>query len=125
MSEFKEYPIYKKRDGKSFEKVSYIFADSFEKAKKEFAIKMTNDNHNLSNNIQWLDKDADKVPETGWYDLDASWFGFTHPDNGDETEGEPDYANATHLELLCSEEVIKKGFDTWSEDVYTWELRED
>ena len=37
MSNFKEYPIYKKRDGQSFEYVSYIFADSFDDAKKQFA----------------------------------------------------------------------------------------
>jgi hypothetical protein len=121
---FKEYPIYKKRDGQSFQYVSYIYADSFDNAKKQFAKDMTNDNWNLSNNIVWLDKEQDNVPQTGWYDLDASWFGFTHPDNGDETEGEPDYINATHLELFCSEEAIIQGFDSWNEDVYTWQLRE-
>lgn len=125
MSNFKEYPIYKKRDGQSYVKVSYVFSDSFDDAKKQFAKQMTDDNHELSNNIVWLDKENDNVPETGWYDLDASLFGFTHPDNGDETEGEPDYKNALYLELFCSEQAINEGFDNWSEDVYTWELRQE
>lgn len=125
MAIFKEYPIFKKRDGQHFMEIGYIFSDSFDKAKKEFAKRMTDDNHNLSNDIVWLDEKIDGVPQTGWYDLNASWFGFTHPDNGDETEGEPDYANAKHLELFCSEQTINEGFDSWNEDVYTWELREN
>jgi hypothetical protein len=118
MSTFREFPIYKKRDGQSFERVSYIYSDSFENAKKEFAVNMTKDNYHLSNNIQWLDKDTDKVPVTGWYDLDYSSFDY-------DAEGNPDYTNATHLELICSEDAINEGFDNWSEDVYTWELREE
>ena len=116
MSNFQEYPIYKKRDGQSFEQVSYIFADSFEDAKKEFAENMTKDNHNKSNNIVWLDEKQDGVPQTGWYDLDSSICVANEEDG-------IDYANSK-LELFCSEESIKEGFDSWTEDVYTWELRE-
>lgn len=119
MTKFKEYPIYKKRDGQTFEKVSYIFADSFKAAKKQFAENMTKDNWNLSNDIVWLDE-SDGVNVVGWYDLNASIFGYF--EEGTEKEGEPDYANG-QMELLCSEKAIKKGFDTWSEDVYTWEIR--
>jgi len=100
MSEFKEYPIYKKRNGQSFEYVSYIYADSFDDAKKQFAENMTKDNWEQSNNIVWLTKVDDSVEVTGWYDL-----------------------NYDPKELFCSEESIKEGFDSWSEDVYTWELR--
>ena len=119
MTKFKEYPIYKKRDGQSFEKVSYIFADSFSSAKKTFAENMTKDNWNLSNDIVWLEK-SEGVAENGWYDFNSSTFGFF--EEGEEKEGEPDYANG-QMELLCSEKAIRDGFDTWSEDVYTWELR--
>jgi hypothetical protein len=116
MSNFQEYPIYKKRDGQSFNYVSYIFADSFDAAKKEFALNMTKENWEKSNNIIWLDKKEDGVKETGWYDLDGSVL------SGDD-EGEVNYS-ASIMELLCSEEAIQEGFDGWSEDVYTWELRD-
>jgi len=116
MSEFKEYPIYKKRDGQSFNYVSYIFADSFEDAKKQFALNMTKDNWEQSNNIVWLDKENDGVEQTGWYDLDTS---ILHSND----EGEINYSESK-MELFCSEEAINEGFDSWSEDVYTWELRE-
>jgi hypothetical protein len=123
---FKEYPIFKKRDGQGFNYESYIYAETFEEAKKEFAQNMTKDNWNNCNNIIWLEKEVDGVDVTGWYDLDSSIFGFTSPDNGDETEGEPIYSNekGAIMELFCSEEFIKEGFDSWTEDVYTWELRE-
>jgi hypothetical protein len=101
MSNFQEYPIYKKRDGQSFNEVSYIYADSFEAAKKEFALNMTKDNWEKSNNIVWLEKGKDDVDTTGWWDL-----------------------NYDPKELFCSEESIKEGFESWSEDVYTWEIRE-
>lgn len=118
----REYPIYKKRDGQDFKYVYYIYTNSFKSAKKQFAANMLKDNWELSNNIVWLDKKEDGVKETGWYDLDTSMFGFTHPDNDDDTEGEPIYKDGI-MELFCSEKDINKGFDTWYEDVYTWELR--
>jgi hypothetical protein len=123
MSNLREYPIYKKRDGKGFEYVSYIYSDSFTNAKKEFAKLMTSSLWETSNNITWLDSKLDGVKESGWYDLDASIFGFTHSDNGD-TEGEPVYKEGI-MELYCSEKDIKKGFAIWYEDVYTWELRKN
>ena len=116
MSEFKEYPIYKKRDGQYFNYVSYIFAESFDEAKKQFAKNMTKDNWEQSNNIVWLDKESDGVEKTGWYDLDSSVL------HGNE-EGEINYSESK-MELFCSEESIKEGFDSWSEDVWTWELRQ-
>ena len=121
MAKFTEYPIYKKRDGQSFKEVSYIYADSFEAAKKEFAKNMTNDNWEKSNNIVWLDKENDGVEQTGWYDLDASLYGFF--EEGSENEGDPNYKDGM-MELFCSEDAINEGFDSWSEDVYTWVIRE-
>ena len=116
MSEFKEYPIYKKRDGQCFNYVSYIFAESFEEAKRQFAKNMTKDNWEQSNNIVWLDKEIDGVEKTGWYDLDSSVL------HGNE-DGEINYSESK-MELFCSEESINEGFDSWSEDVWTWELRQ-
>lgn len=117
MSEFKEYPIYKKRDGQQFKYVSYIYADSFDDAKKQFAHDMTKDNWEQSNDIVWLDKDIDGVAVTGWYD-----FGGGSPAFNEETE-KYDAEEAENY-LMVTEEAIKEGFDSWSEDVYTWELRE-
>ena len=116
MSNFKEYQKKKKRDGQSFEYVSYIFADSFDDAKKQFAHNMTKDNWEQSNNIVWLDKENDGVEQPGWYDLDNSVL------YGND-EGEINYSESK-MELFCSEEAIKEGFESWNEDVYTWELRE-
>ena len=120
MSNFKEFPIYKKRDGQSWSYTSYIYSDTFENAKKEFAKNMTKDNFELSNNIVWLDKELDGVKETGFYDLDCSMFGFFGEDS--DKEGEPNFADGI-MELFCSEEAINEGFDGWSEDVHSWELR--
>jgi hypothetical protein len=114
---FAHYPIYKKRDGQSFKEVGSIYAASFEEAKKEFALNMTKDNHNLSNNIQWLDKDEDGVKVTGWYDFQGGSPLF------DEETGKYNTEESEKF-LLLSEEVINDGFDSWTEDVYTWELRQ-
>jgi hypothetical protein len=111
----KTYDIYKKRAGQDFKIAGSIFESDFESAKKQFAKQMTEDNHQKSNDIVWLTKDVDGV-ETGWYDLNASIL------ISNET-GEINYAESK-LELLCSEKSILEGFDSWTEDVYTWELRE-
>lgn len=110
----KQFNIYKKRDGREFEFSDYILAENFKEAKKSFAHNMTDDNRNRSNNIVWLTVE-DGVEETGWYDLDMC--GLVADDFGNV-----DYAESD-MELHCSESAIKKGFDTWRDDVYTWELR--
>lgn len=113
----KTYNIYKKRDGQSFKEVASIYADNFTEASRKFAKQMTDDNHNQSNNIQWLEKDQDGVNETGWYDFNGG-----SPVFDEETEKYD--ANEAADFLLVSETAINEGFDTWNEDVYTWELRE-
>jgi hypothetical protein len=115
--EFKNYPIFKKRDGQHFKEVSYIYATSFDEAKKEFALNMTKDNWEKSNNIFWLNKENDGVKESGWYDFNGG-----SPTFNQETE-QYDADEAKNC-LLVSEDDINEGFDTWNEDVYTWELRE-
>ena len=116
-TEFKNYPIYKKRDGQHFKEVSSIYATSFEEAKKEFSLNMTKENWEKSNDIIWLDKEIDGVDATGWYD-----FGGGRPTFNEETEKYD--ADEVENYLLVSEESINEGFETWYEDVYTWELRE-
>lgn len=113
----KTYNIYKKRDGQSFKIFGEIYADSFEAAKKQFALNMTQDNHKLSNNVVWLSKEEDGVNETGWYS-----FNGNIPTYNEETEKYD--ANEAADCLLVSEADINEGFDTWTEDVYTWELRD-
>jgi hypothetical protein len=75
---------------------------------------MTKDNWNLPNNIIWLSKE-DGVAIEGWYDFNGGT-----PTYYEETES---YGHEVNDFLLVSKEDIDKGFDTWSEDVYTWELR--
>lgn len=112
----KHYTIFKKRDGQDFKAAGEIRGvKNFTEAKKQFAKQMTDDNWNLSNNIQWLDKEQDGVFETGWYDFNAG-----RPLYNEETE-KYDAEEAADL-LMVSEEDILKGFDTWSEDVYTWAI---
>jgi hypothetical protein len=111
----KTYNIYKKRDGQSFKEAGDIFASNFKEAKQIFAKQMTDDNHNQSNNVQWLDKDEDGVKETGWYDFNAgSPTKFEDTQKYDPKEAE-DF-------LLISEKDISKGFSRWNEDVYTWAI---
>jgi hypothetical protein len=115
MTTLKHFNIYKKRDGQSFELKGNIYTDTFENAKKEFAENMTKDNWEKSNDIVWLSKENDGV-ESGWYDMSSSAIVY----NQDGTINE----NESELQLFCLENDIKEGFDTWSEDVYTWEIRD-
>lgn len=110
---FKEYPIYKKRDGGDWKYIDYIYAESFAEAKRQFAINMTNNNWEKSNDICWLSKEHIDIP--GWYDMNASQIVANEND-------EPDY-RASKMELFCSEKAIQKGFAYWNEDVYSWELK--
>lgn len=109
------YNIYKKRDGQAFKLVGDIYASNFDEAKKEFALNMTKDNWNKSNDICWLDQENDGV-ETGWYDMNASCLVYKEDGTINEEESE--------LEIFCLEQDINQGFDAWTEDVYTWELRD-
>lgn len=114
----KTYKIYKKRLGQNFQEVGEIYTDGWIKAKKQFARQMTDDNHNLSNNIQWLDRKEDGVNESGWYDFN----GGTPLYNEDLEKYDADEAKDF---LMVSEKEINKGFDFWSEDVHVWELRKN
>jgi len=110
------YTIFKKRDGQDFKPVGQIHGcEDFAEAKIKFARQMTDDNWNQSNNVQWLDKEQDGVLETGWYDFNG---GIPLYDEATEKY------DATEVKdfLMVSEVDILEGFDTWSEDVYTWRI---
>ncbi len=116
------YEIYKKRDGQSFKLFGEITAPNFDMAKKKFASKLTGEDYLLFNNIIGLSKEVHGVDEDGLYDLDKSII-IEKEDPENTRYMIPDYANSD-MELHCSKEAIEDGFDTWSEDVYTWELRD-
>ena len=111
----KTYTIFKKRDGQYFKSIGEIYGCSnFREAKKEFAKKMTNDNWNQSNNVQWLDKDQDGVFETGFYDFNGGLLFCEETEKYDPNEAK-DF-------LLVTKKDIDKGFNRWNEDVYTWAI---
>lgn len=112
----KEYPIYKKRDGQSWQYIGYIYSDSFKNAKKEFAENMTKDSWNKLNNVVWLTKETGGV-QTGWYDLGQSIVVYAG-DGSDKID-----KKLSLLVIVVLDKDIKKGFSFWSEDVYQWELR--
>ena len=119
----KNYNVYKKRDGQDYKLVGEIYASNFDAAKKKFASNMTDCNHSLSNDIIQLSKEEDGVDVSGWYDLSGSVLvDMENPHDKDDTI--TDYKNS-EMELVCSNYDINEGFDYWSEDVYTWELRKD
>ena len=105
----KEYPIYKKRDGQSFKYESCIYSDSFKNAKKEFA-------KNISKSLQnecWLTYlNEDDIKNPGFYVNDSL-----------EWNNECININESHLECFLTQKNIDNGFDSFNEDVYTWELR--
>jgi hypothetical protein len=116
MSNLKDFLIYKKRDGQSFKEVGSIYTDNFENAKKEFAENMTKGNWEKSNDVVWLDNDADGVGVTGWYDFGGGRATFNEETEKYDADEAEDF-------LLVSDADIKEGFSSWSEDVFTWEVR--
>jgi len=114
MSKFTEYPIYKKRDGQSFEKRGYIFADGFIAAKKEFAKNCANDMYKEC----WLSYfDASDFDQKGMEP------GFYLNENLVYNENDTINVDLSIIECFLSQKSINKGFDTFSEDVYTWQIR--
>jgi len=116
MAKFQEYSIYKKRDGQSFELKGSIYADGFIKAKKEFAKNCANDMHKEC----WLSYfDASNFDKKG---LES---GFYLNENLVYNEDETVNVENSYIECFLSQKAIDKGFDTFSEDVYTWQIRKN
>jgi hypothetical protein len=99
----KTFNIYKKRDGQDWKFAGEYFLESFEEAKKEFAKNCWNDllNGKHGDNFTLFtesDKDEfDFVTEDGIYD---------------------------GTELFFSKSNLESGIEFFSEDVYSWEIRE-
>ena len=94
------YNLYKKRDGQDYKLVGEIYASNFDEAKKEFAKECYNDllNGVHGDNFIELSEITDNVDQDGIY-----YFG----------------------ELFLSNLDLHEGFECFSEDVYTWELRDN
>ncbi len=94
----KDFNVYKKRDGQEWKLIGNYFSDSFEAAKKEFAQNCWNDllNGKHGDNFVELSVEEDNVAEDGIY-----------------------YDN----ELFFPKSNLETGIDFFSEDVYSWELR--
>ena len=96
----KAIKIYKKRDGQNFKEIGEILGcETFEEAKIEFAKRCYNDllNGKHGDNFIELSENEDGVEEDGIYD------------NG---------------QLFFSKKDLENGIEIFSEDVYTWEIRQ-
>lgn len=94
----KTFNIYKKRDGQNWKLAGEYFSASFEEAKIKFAQNCWNDllNGKHGDNYVELSSENDGVEEDGIY-----------------------YEN----ELFFAKSYLKEGIEFFSEDVYSWELR--
>lgn len=94
----KNFNVYKKRDGQEWKQIGQYFCSDFEEAKKEFAQNCWNDllNGKHGDNFVELSTEADGVETDGIY---------------------------YNEELFFSKENLETGIDFFSEDVYSWEIR--
>jgi hypothetical protein len=99
MSTLKDFTVLKMKAGQEFKNDGFVYTDTFENAKIEFA----NDCYNAllngvhGDNFIELSNEEDGVEEDGIY-----------------TEGE----------LFMAKSELQEGIETFSEDVYTWRLVE-
>ena len=94
----KNFNVYKKREGQEWKQIGQYFCDNFEEAKKEFAKNCWNDllNGKHGDNFIELSTQADKVETDGIY---------------------------YNEELFFPKSNLETGIDFFSEDVYSWEIR--
>ena len=94
----KNFNVYKKRNGQDWKEIGQYFCTNFEEAKKEFAQNCWNDllNGKHGDNFIELSTEADGVETDGIYYNEELFF---------------DKAN------------LETGIDFFSEDVYSWEIR--
>lgn len=115
MTNFKDFPIYKKRDGQKFKEVASIYSTSFEEAKKEFAQNIANDLNNTCDVVFLTQNDG--ASEEGFYNMSFGRPIYDEQAEKYDTESLKD-------SFLVSQSAIDEGLECWSDDVYTWELRE-
>lgn len=94
----KNFNVYKKRNGQDWKQIGEYFCSNFEEAKKEFAQNCWNDllNGKHGDNFVELSTEADGVEIDGIY-----YYG----------------------ELFFDKANLETGIDFFSEDVYSWEIR--
>ena len=94
----KNFNVYKKRDGQEWKQIGQYFCSNFEEAKKEFAQNCWNDllNGKHGDNFVELSTEADGVETDGIY---------------------------YNEELFFPKSNLETGIDFFSEDVYSWEIR--
>lgn len=94
----KNFNVYRKRDGQEWKQIGEYFCANFEEAKKEFAKNCWNDllNGKHGDNFIELSTEADGVETDGIY-----------------YDGE----------LFFNKANLETGIDFFSEDVYSWEIR--
>ena len=99
MKKLKNFTVLKMRSGQGFKDAGFVYTDTFENAKIEFANRCYNDllNGIHGDNFTELSMEADGVEDDGIY-----------------TEGE----------LFMYKSDLLQGIDTFSEDVYTWKIIE-
>jgi hypothetical protein len=101
----KNFNLYKKRNGQSWKYEGQYFCANFEEAKKEFSRNCWNDllEGKHGDNYVHLEPASDGVKESGIYYL-----------NGQPNE---------ELDCFFSIENLDAGIEFFSEDVYSWEIR--
>lgn len=94
----KNFNVYKKRDGQAWKQIGQYFCTNFDEAKKEFAQNCWNDllNGKHGDNFVELSTEADGVETDGIY-----YYG----------------------ELFFDKDNLETGIDFFSEDVYSWEIK--
>lgn len=111
---FKDYPIFKKRDGQTFKQIGSIYASGFVEAKKKFAENCAKD---LQNEC-WL-----TYFDSSEFDQKGNENGFYLNENLVYNDNDTINCELSTIECFLSQKSIDKGFTSFSEDVYTWELR--
>lgn len=96
----KTFNIYKKRDGQSFKKVGeYYGCENFEEAKKQFAKNCWNDLLDGKHGDNFVER---SVQEDG-VEVDGIYY---------------------ENELFFAKSNLTEGIEFFSEDVYSWEIRD-
>ncbi len=104
MTTLKEFPIYKKRDGQDYKYDGYIYIDTFENAKIEFA----NDCYNALLEGYHGDDWMELTAEEDGVDEDGVYYNNGQPYN--------------ELDCFFPKSDLVQGIEVFREDVYTWKL---
>lgn len=107
----KTFNIYRKRAGQNFESIGSIYAETYKEAKKQFAKGCYRDLDNGKHGDSYIEETDEFINEMKDDGQDVSWY-----------KGRGIYFAK---ELFLSYEDCQAGFDTFSEDVYTWTINKE